>query len=38
MPQPKDPGIYNAEALKMELTFAFQDHDHAAHIMSLIHI
>ena len=32
MPQPKDPGIENAEALKMELPFAFPDQDHAAHI------
>ena len=32
MPQPKDPGIENAEALKMELPFAFPDQDHSAHI------
>ena len=31
-PERKDPGIENAEALKMELPFAFPEQDHQAHI------
>ena len=31
-PERKDPGIENAEALKMELPFAFPEQDHEAHI------
>jgi len=31
-PQPKDPAIENAEALKMEMLFAFPTQDHEAHI------
>ena len=31
-PQPKDPAVENAEALKMEMLFAFPTQDHEAHI------